>query len=292
MRPEIFHPLTQLETPNAFRQSPAQPSAEVSLAALLETGHFRAAAILAAQHLTTIAAPSDHVTIFSLFYTRLASLTLCNATALAAQEVKALEDLNSSTYQDNITGSHLVPWELRVLAVRLQGMGFNDPRRGIMGYYDLAREARTEIFKIKQTAIQNPDSQREDSTEMALWESRLADLGIRVANALVEMEDLEGAAHHLSTLKDSVNKRLAMTRAILLLRLGNLSAARACVGLKPDSEAVILALGHMAEGKYVEAVAAWRQLTERDSGNEMYAQNLAVCLLYSGHMNEVSYFHF
>jgi hypothetical protein len=61
--------------------------------------------------------PSDHVKIFGLLCTWLACLTLIDATGVAAQELKNLENLGSAFYIDEATGEHLVPWELRVLNV-------------------------------------------------------------------------------------------------------------------------------------------------------------------------------
>lgn len=287
LRPETYHPLTHLTTPAAFRSSSTQPNPDTSLPELLATGHFRAAAIASAQALTTSTSPSDHQTIFSLLYTRLACLTLCGSAALAAQEATALEDLNSSAYRDEATGLHLVPWELRVLAVRLQGVGFNDPRKIIMGYYDLARQARAEITKLKGK------SGLEEEIERKMWEERLSDLGIRVASALVEMEDLEGATHHLRKLSSSASpssmQHLDLQRAILWLRIGNIEAARRCVSGDSDTANVVAAISDMADGNYEEAVQAWQALCERYPENGMYRQNLAVCLLYAGRMDEVCY---
>lgn len=285
LRPEIYHALTHLNTPAPFRSSLTQPSPETPLERLLATGHFRAAAIAAAQALTTSTSASDHEAIFSLLYTRLACLTLCGSTALAAQEATALEDLNSSVYRDESTGAHLVPWELRVLAVRLQSIGFNDPRKGIMGYYDLARQARAELSKVKAK------SDFGDGAERKLWEARLADLGIRVASALMEMEDLEGAAHHLATLSEqSTNleaKPLNLQRAILWLKIGNVEAAQRCVAGDAESAEIVAALGNMADGEYEEAARAWNALCVKDGQNAMFKQNMAVCLLYAGKMEQV-----
>ncbi|KFZ04520.1 hypothetical protein V501_09146, partial [Pseudogymnoascus sp. VKM F-4519 (FW-2642)] len=147
------------------------------LPTLLSTSRFRAAAVLAANLLTTATAPTDHPTIFALLYVRLASLTLCNATALAAQEVKALEDLNSALYLDPLTSAHLVPWELRVLAVRLQGIGFNDPRRGVVGYFELARDARRALATLRKAVSEDPESGDSTLVERQMWEERLVDLG-------------------------------------------------------------------------------------------------------------------
>ncbi|KAG5922877.1 hypothetical protein E4U42_005176, partial [Claviceps africana] len=135
LRPEIYHPLTPLHVPVAFRNSPKQPDPSEPLEQLLAHGHFRAAAIAATQELTGsggrgAVSPTDAPRIFDLLYTRLVCLTLIDATPLAAQEVKALEDLsNPRLYVDDETGRHLVPWHLRVLNVRLQALGFGDPRR-------------------------------------------------------------------------------------------------------------------------------------------------------------------
>jgi Flp pilus assembly protein TadD len=280
LRPELYHPLSQLDVPSAFRTSPKQPTNDTPLEELLRTGHFRSAAILAATKLTSSSLPpSDHVTIFTLFYARLASLTLCGATALASQEVKALEDLSSHYYRDENTGAHLVPWELRVLAIRLQGIGYNDPRKWISGYYDLAREIRLVISKMK--------GKQENEVQRRLWEGRLEDLGMRVACALVEMGDVNGAVRHLSTLQRG-DGSLDLMKGLLWLQIGDVAAARKSVAssANTDTGSVVEALSCMADGNFEEAVDIWEGLCERDSGNEMYAQNLAVSLLYTGHMDE------
>lgn len=245
--------------------------------------------------------PADHEQIFSLVYTRLSSLTLCNATPFAAQEVKALEDLNSSYYRDEETGIHLVPWELRVLAVRLQGMGFTDARRGIMGYYDLARECRLSLTPLKKTLLTPSSSDALTSEERSVLEqeitlltARLSDLGIRVASALIEMEDLEGAARHLKSLSltKTPDANLRIQKALLFLYLGDIDAAKSCIS-SPEGcseEKVVLALAHMGDSQYEAAVLLWEDLIASavEKGNSdisMYRNNLAVCNLYLGHLD-------
>lgn len=273
--------------PAAFRNSPKQPSPEAPLEELLAKGHFRAAAIAAVQELTGVGAtgridPSNSKRIFDLLYTRLACLTLIDATPLAAQEVKALEDLNNvRTYVDETTGEHLVPWELRVLNVRLQALGFNDIRRAVMSYYDLARVARENVSK---AAAQH------DNTAIELWRARLHDLGIQVAGALIEMEDLSGAAHHLSTLRDRGDGKMALSKALLWLHLGDAESARRCARQCSSDddhvEDIILALCDMADADYVSALEKWQALKEAVD-DEMVGVNMAVCLLYLGRMHEV-----
>ncbi|KAF0645185.1 hypothetical protein FPSE5266_05232 [Fusarium pseudograminearum] len=286
LRPEIYHPLTPLNVPVAFRNPQKQPNPEAPIEELVANGHFRAAAIAAVQELTGSGAsggisPTNSKRIFELLYTRLACLTLIDATPLAAQEVKAMEDLNDiRKYVDETSGEHLVPWELRVLNIRLQSLGFGDYRRAVMSYHDLAREARERITK---AAAQHDNSARE------VWKARLHDLGIQVAGALIELEDLTGAAQHLNTLRDRGDGKMALTKALLWLHLGDVESARACARQAVDSdenvEKLILALCDMADSEYESALDAWKELKET-MDDEMVGVNTAVCLLYLGRIQE------
>ncbi|CAG8954573.1 hypothetical protein HYFRA_00004490 [Hymenoscyphus fraxineus] len=304
LRPEIYHPLTLIDVPPPFRTNSSQPDPSTPLQALLEGGHFRSAAIKASQHLTSPSlSPSNHQEIFDLIYTRLSCLTLCNQTALAAQEVKSLEDLNSAYYLDETTGQHLVPWHLRVLAVRLQGMGYADARRGVMGYYDLAREARISLSLLKKNLSTLSEEDGVEKVEMAreisVLEGRLDDLGIRVASALIEMEDLEGAARFLKTLRPGAGDgRLEYQKALLFLCLGDVDSARECIATSEDGDRekkVVKALAAIADAEYGTSVEIWESLisdAKNDDGEgamgevAMYLQNLAVCYLYLGRMDE------
>ncbi|KAI0020529.1 hypothetical protein F4780DRAFT_779424 [Xylariomycetidae sp. FL0641] len=304
-KPELYHALSPLTVPAAFRTPARQPPADAAPADLLAGGHFRAAAIAAAQALTGTgtgtgpanppAAPADHARIFALLYVRLAALCLLDGAALAAQEAKALEDLSSAFYLDALTGAPLVPWPLRLLGVRLQSRGFADPRRAVMSYYELAREARAGAARARA---------RGDPAAAALWRDRLADLAVRVAGALVEMDDLAGAAEHLRSLRQGPGGRgrLAASRALLWLHLGDVDAARRCVagggeeeegekeGEAEISHRVVDALADMADGEYETALVKWRALREEMQTNgfrdEMIGVNLAVCLLYTARIDE------
>jgi hypothetical protein len=278
------------------------------LESLLKEGHFLPAAHVSAAILTSSSvSQTDYTVIFYLLYIRLACLELTGNTILAAQEAKALEDLSSSFYyfddgtepmestqetaKESTIARHIVPWHLRVLAVRLQSIGFGDARRGIAGLYELGLEARKHI------------SRRDISNqERTMWKDRLSDLGIRVVNALVEMGDLDAARRSLaSTETPAAHTKSWITRMVLLnLRVGDVEAARRALGSISDAEPDILTpLLSMAEGKYSDAAAEWSRVRENHSGSDdeaMIMQNLAVCLLYAGKLNEVfpatSYFLF
>lgn len=226
-----------------------------------------------------------------LLYVRLACLTLLNHTPLAGKESLALGDIHSPFYLDD-HNECILPWELRVLAVRLQALEAGDSRRGVQGYYDLAAYARR---RIRMSG---------DAEVKGLWKDRLRDLGVRVGNALVEMGDLEAGRRHFETLAEATNvteenTTLSSWIAMLCLRMGNLERARtwtcgdrsaggasAINSSQLAKHDVLSPLLNMAEGDYGIAATEWRSLLQSPH-NVLAKQNLAVCLLYTGQLSEV-----
>ncbi|KAJ5584495.1 uncharacterized protein N7459_004295 [Penicillium hispanicum] len=306
LRPSIFHSLSQTDIPSPLRSefivlNPGEPlSSSLSvLEKLLAEGRFLIAAHFASAILvSSLISPTDIRIIFSLFYTRLACLELSGNTVLAAQESKALEDLNSAFYyidssfdssetqdQDHHVNDHflrhIVPWPLRVLAVRLQSIGFGDSRRSIGGLYEIGLEARREIMKSDLSDF-----------ERKVWRERLQDLGIRSINALVEMGDLDAAKRSLESLRMSeadsdIDK---LRKALVFLRIGDLDSAELVFSESHDSKeaALLKPLLSMSEGRYDDAASEWTSL-QKDSTRKdgaLVAQNLAACLLYAGRLDE------
>ncbi|KAL4896972.1 hypothetical protein BDV59DRAFT_82443 [Aspergillus ambiguus] len=304
LRYDVYHSLAQIDIPPALRSEFLAPTTDQSLQSclaslerLMTEGHFLLAAYLSATILTsTLISPTDTKLILALFYTRLVCLELSGNTVLAAQESKALEDLSSTFYyiepkhQSSEAGDtlkhpeyprHIVPWCLRVLAVRLQSIGFGDSRRGIAGLYEIGLEARREIMR--------PDLTDE---ERRIWKERLSDLGIRSVNALIEMGDLSAARRSLVNLRTSSaeNETTRLRKALLLLLIGDLDSAKRVTGEPNETDNSILhPLLNMADGRYNDAAAGWRDLLAKEptrSDESMISQNLAVCLLYTGQLNE------
>ena len=185
-----------------------------------------------------------------------------------------------------------MPWELRVLAVRLGGGG----AREVAGYYELAREARAEV-------------RRNGGAEREVWRARLRDLGLRVVGTLVLMGDGPAAGRMLRGLRgegmeDSVWRG---RMGLLYLKIGDVKSARdvlvvpataaaaAAATSAPSSDptaeedaytALLRPLLSLAEGDYELAVKQFVALREASPADPLLTQNLAVCLVYAGRVAE------
>jgi hypothetical protein len=277
IRPENFLELPQQDVPGPFREEQPEQISRKGLLEALHDGHYRAAAFIAG-HLLQACNDTDHEAIFRLLYVRFACLQIVGLHAQAAQESKSMQDVTLAFFRDR--GKHLMPWELRVLVVRLQAIGFNDWRRGIMSYYELAREARFE-------------ARRAPAAERQMWTTRLRDLGLRVANALIETKDLQGAIQHLKTLSiDGEDAGVMKTRmALLYLRCGDVDAAKRCFELTDEHSRFLHPLCTMADGDFTKAASLWAAVKSNidEAADEAATldQAIAICKLYDGQVHEV-----
>jgi thioredoxin-like negative regulator of GroEL len=151
-----------------------------------------------------------------------------------------------------------------------------------MGYYELARECRENIVKAS-----TPDD------EKVTWRERLRDCGVRVANVLVEMGDFEGAGQHLATLSSSsssssetsLSNQISIMETLVWLRVGDISSARRCLSRASSpsiTESTLSALIQLADSDFEAAATSFQTLHEQFPDDAMIAQNLAVCLVYTG----------
>ncbi|KAL8945518.1 MAG: hypothetical protein Q9222_007937, partial [Ikaeria aurantiellina] len=175
----------------------------------------------------------------------------------------------------------IIPWRLRLLATRLQALGSGDRKRGVQGLYDLAFYARARVREGRDTA---------------LWKERLEELGVVTVNALVEMGDLAGARGLLESLSKAAEgeeerKVLGGAIAMVAIRMGDLDMARRWVEGVGGANGMLEPLLIMASGDYETAVTQWRHLIASDPKPEitlLARQNLAVCLLYIGRVDEAT----
>lgn len=293
--PSAYHVLPSTNVPPPFLHAPGLPSVSSPIDSLLGAGHYRLAAIAAARNIVQAPSPADSSTLLHLLHIRLACLCLISEHALAAHESKVLGDLNSAFWRHPLTNAHLVPWHLRLLTVRLAALGYGEWRKGIMGYYELAQECRENIVKA------------DAEEDKRLWRFRLRECGVRVANVLVEMGELEGAGLHLASLSSQAaaatddtdlvdaeeRKHIYFMETLVWLRVGDLAAARRSLEAASGSpssnsandellEGTLTALLHLANAQYGDAVSIFESLHGKFPGDAMVTQNLAVCYLYTG----------
>ena len=273
--PANYEQLSTDDISDSFLNSENQPAVATPLVDLIQQGHFRRAAGTAVQNL--LQSPSDDVDqIFQLLYTRFACLVLISRADLASHEAATLTDFiarNAPGAQEIVP---LIPWELRLLLVRLQSIVATDGgRRGVMSLYALAAEVRLRINEAKNAGNTN---------ELSTWSDRLPDLGLRVADTLVEMGELETATRHLDSLADVDADESAYRKALLRLRVGDATGARRCMDAIQDAKVQmsLAALLKAADGDFATAVDEWQSLVEQHPDHVLFASNLAVGLLYTG----------
>jgi trafficking protein particle complex subunit 12 len=301
LHPSFYLPVSQLDVPPQFRArlepiSPATPIPD-SLGEIdrrLSTGEFLFAAHLAAGVLISPTLdPTDIKTIADLLSIRYSCLELTGNTLVAAQESKALEDLNSEFYfivppnkateqsQSETVGSlpnHVLPFRLRLQASRLQSIGFSDPRRGVSALYDLGLECREHLA-----------SPHISSSESKLWAQRLTELGVRVVNALIDINDLECAKRTLKDLRSSHDVNWKVRMGLLMVKVGDISAAKDLLKESPETLAMLAPLLATAEGRYEDAVRDWENLRSQNRKADLASimqQNLAVNYLYAGRLED------
>ena len=281
---------------------PATPISEriAKLEKTLSHGDFLQAAHLAAISLTSPKLdPADAKTIAYLLAIRYSCLELTGNTQLAAQESKALEDLNSDFYFSYPTGQaassptappsaessplpvHIFPFSLRLQAARLQSIGFSDSRRAVSALYDLGMECRQHIVALQ-----------DDPDKCVVWERRLEELGVRVVNALIEVNDISCAARTLVSLPKPSDPTRVAQMVLLLIKIGDLSTAKELLREFSDGNQMTYILSPVlaaGEGRYNDAVNQWERLWSQNEDSALrpvIQQNLAVCYIYAGRLKD------
>ena len=277
--PSSYHRLGTEDIPDAFLNSQNQPPATTPLSDLIQQGHFRRAAETALLDLSR--SQSDDVKrILQLLYTRLACLVLISRADLASAEAASLTDYLARNPPGASDLVPLIPWNLRLLLVRLQSIAAADGgRRGIMALYALTAEIRAHVNEAKDAG---------NEAETSLWSSRLSDLGLRVADTLVEMGELETATRHLDSLPNSDSDELAYRKALLRLRVGDIAGARRSMDKIQDAARKVSldAMMEVANGSFSEATQKSQTLNNEVPENALFASNLAVGLLYTGKISQ------
>ena len=267
-------------------------------------------------------------------YVRLSCVSLLDLN-LAAQESKLLGDVNSEFYCENDDDSsglgdlegaiqangmrNILPWELRVLTVRLQAIGYRDMRAGVIGYYELAREGRQSVARLHRLKKEHFETEEDESAKEGqhaqrdeiIWHQRLKELGIMVGNALIEMGDLAAARRHLESLAvadgkvKSSDETLLACLTLLSLQMGDIPLAeRHLVALKSSQHSdpssppplplllstILGTLFSLSQSSSHESVTHFRTLLSSLPPSSphirLLTNNIAVCLLYEASIDE------
>jgi thioredoxin-like negative regulator of GroEL len=300
LRPSLYAPVPTTAIAAPFLDTTQQPAPDTDLEVLLSHRRFIHAADKATDILTSgSVSPSSTQKILELLYTRFSCLVIVNQTSLAAKEAKPLVELlarESGTYTRPYREIFLsqVPWSLRLLLLKLSGLGADVHRRTIMGLYALSTDCRTLAARAKS---------ENDDASFKLWKSRLQDLGLRVAGELIEMGELETARRHLDTLsldtsidaEEEVKTRIRKT--LLLLKLGDIQAAETCLAASTSSSTtstdtdtdtsiqlkVLTALTHFSTSPST-ALSSLQSLADQYPSNPLISHNLAIANLYTNNV--------
>ncbi|KAG8626836.1 hypothetical protein KVT40_005781 [Elsinoe batatas] len=302
LRPQLYSPLPSTSLlPPFLGPTHQQPPKDATLSNLVDRSFYRHAAIKAASDLCTGVVPSsDAKAVLDAFHVRLACLLVCGYLEVAAGEARPLGEYLSrltagsgrggpgggsrpgSSAGQVGTGVGFVPWGLRVLVQRLAGIGAQDGgRRAVMGWFLLAGECRARF------AGAGTEEERE------VWRARLGDLGVRVAGELVGMGEVDAAVRHLEELEvgdgeegDEMRARLGL----LYVRIGDVRRAEGLLGSIQGwkGKQVLGGLIRFAEGDYEGAAALFKELHAKDDEDALVANNYAIALLYTGHMEEAA----
>jgi thioredoxin-like negative regulator of GroEL len=296
LRPSLYAPVPTTQIAAPFLDASHQPAPDTDLEVLLSHRRFIHAADKATDILTSgSVSPSDTQKILDLLYTRFSCLVICNQTALAAKEAKPLSDLlarESSTYTRPYREIFLsqVPWSLRLLLLKLQGLGADVHRRTIMGLYALSTECRTLAAKAKA---------EKDDAGFATWKHRLHALGLRVAGELIEMGELETARRHLDTLSSDTTgdaeeaTKMRIRKTLLLLRLGDTQAAEQCLASSSSAQTdtdldiqtqALKALTSLCSSDFSTALSTLQALAASHPHNPLISHNLAIAHLYTNNV--------
>ncbi|KAH7047176.1 hypothetical protein BKA57DRAFT_395382 [Linnemannia elongata] len=238
--------------------------------------------------------PSDHILeLINLWYARLLALVKLGQYEMAQAELDQLGDLHGPQYRyENYAPDSrgcMVPFEMLVLRARLQGY-LGDTYEAIDQLYDL-------IMRSKKVL-------NDDLLGIKQWQDIAGQLHLMVLNYLVELKDYPAATKHARDLSKKypldVNFQSGLGR--LYLQLGDLvraeevfkevetmvkshrsEAEQAHFRLQLTMNQALLAV---TQGQWLSAKAAFEEVLAQEPENLAATNNLAVCELYAGQLNE------
>ncbi|KAF9155188.1 Trafficking protein particle complex subunit 12 [Linnemannia schmuckeri] len=260
--------------------------------------------------------PSDHILeLINLWYARLLALVKLGQYEMAQAELDQLGDLHGPQFRyenyapdsfavqgvqsieqpnNTIRRGCMVPFEMFVLRARLQGY-LGDTYEAIDQLYELIMRSK-KFEAICQVAG--------DSVGIKQWQDIAGQLHLMVLNYLVELKDYPAATKHARDLSRKYPRDINFQSGLgrLYLQLGDLVRAEEVFkevetmvkNHRSEAEQVHFrlqltmnrALLAVTQGQWLAAKAAFEEVLAQEPENLAATNNLAVCELYAGQLNE------
>ncbi|KAK3842469.1 MAG: hypothetical protein J3R72DRAFT_368054 [Linnemannia gamsii] len=237
--------------------------------------------------------PSEYILeLINLWYARLLALVKLGQYEMAQAELDQLGDLHGPQYQqphgDGIRRGCMVPIEMFILKARLQG------------YLGDAYEAIDQLYEL----IMHSKKVSDDLVGIKQWQDIAGQLHLMVLNYLVELKDYPAATKHARDLSrkyprdvnfqsglgrlylqlgDPVRAEEVFSEVDTMVKSHHSEAEQAHFRLQLTMNRALLAV---TQGQWLVAKAAFEEVLVQEPENLAAANNLAVCELYAGHLNE------
>lgn len=282
---------------------------------LVQAGAYRAAINLTARLLTIygqgrgrLGHPSKHSPhSLQLWFTRIALLVKTKAFNIAQAEAEPFGDLNKPDifyqfYPDMYGGrpGSIASFSFRLLLAELP-MHCGQSKKSLTNLFNILATIRQMLDNLKKGLCEdgNPleitDEDRQDSIK--LWMGREARVMHSIINCALTIKDYELAMDLLGQLCDregAPKSTLLSALGRLHLQLGDVNSAEVCFNEAKDlrggvvdvREFVDRGLLAVAQNAFDEAYKYFQQASAVEPTNVMILNNMAVCLLYSGHLKE------
>lgn len=313
--PKCFHPLPVYNPPQPF---PLAPPADIAndIEGLYKMHFYRHAAEVAKKKILEISAESLKTSeeaqqlLFQLWIWRQTSLIMARLGTIGREEAKHLEELGSDRYRLPTTGECIVPWRLRLITIRVQAGG--DSLAGIQKYYNLAREARAEIVRLRKKILavkEDGENKEVLESQMKIWEKRLRNLGLFTSSMLLGIRDTKSALSLLISMHQDCEKlqdkhkeykkftpQVAFAVALVYLQIGDTISSREWFQRIQDNK-FLQELGFgvcaIADADWESAESILKKVETASTEKEDMSQvsvnnNLAITKIYRGKLAEVS----
>ncbi|XP_066154669.1 trafficking protein particle complex subunit 12 [Euwallacea fornicatus] len=286
---------------------------ERGLRELVQAGAYRAAINLTARLLSIYGQgrgrqghPTKHSPhSLQLWFTRIALLVKTKTYSIALAEAEPFEQLEKPDvffqfYPDMYDGrpGSMAAFSFRLLLSELP-MHCGKPKESLAKLFSILGTVKKMINNLKIGLFEdgNPmeicETDRADS--LKLWNGREARVMHSIINCAISITDYELAMDLLNRLceRDGAPKQ-ALLSALgrLHLQLGNITGAETCFseavlhGPAGVRDIVDKGLLSIAQNNFDDAYVAFQQASNLEPSNIMVLNNMAVCLLYGGHLKE------